>query len=267
MPSHMLTWELAEKLGTTVNNLRGNKFADCFAKQAVREQNQNLPQIDGEAKKSIIEWQLWLAKINAWIGDAQNCKKHKHFPKTDDGVAKKHPLPHEICIFHTIEDFRNLLPKWNWTPNQELYTWVPQCDFVSFPNSFVHISQCNWDKIFSWLKVQKWKPIEGSGTSWLEMAVQAFFAGVKLEDLNTPKSYVNAIQKVINSTAKIDASIQLVPSPRIKKCKANGKTHPMGMIPNFEMFVSPDALKFIATQMLRGRDHTPNSWNFPFPNT
>ena len=267
VPSYMLTWELAEKLGTTVNNLRGNKFADYFAKQAVREQKQNLPQIDGEAKKSIIEWQLWLAKINAWIGGAQNCKKHKNFPKTDDGVAKKHPLPHEICTFHTIEDFRNLLPKWNWTPNQELYTWVPQCDFVSFPNSYVNISQCNWDKIVLWLKVQKWKPIEGSGTSWLEMAVQAFFAGVKLEDLNTPKSYVNAIQKVINSTAKIDASIQLVPSPRIKKCKANGKTHPMGMIPNFEMFVSPDALKFIATQMLRGRDHTPNSWNFPFPNT
>ena len=123
------------------------------------------------------------------------------------------------------------------------------------------------DKVVAWLRVQKWKPNEGSSTSWIEMAAKAYFDGVRLDLLDTPKSFVNAIQKVINSTTKIDPSIKLVPCQRVKKCKANGKTHPMGMIPNFEMFVSPDALKFLAANMLRGRDHCPKSWDFPFPSS
>ncbi len=265
IPHHMLTSELAGRLNTTIEDLRGNKLADYFAKKAVSTQEQD-PVLSSHTKQAIVEWQLWLAKLNAWIGDTQGTKKPRESQGPDEHPHKKHPLPHEICTFHTIDDFRNLLPKWNWEPIQEQFTWVPQCEFVPFPNTYVKITSDNWEKIFMWLKAQKWKQAEGSGTSWLEMAVQAYFAGIRLDNLDTPKSYVNAIQKVINSTAKIDASVQLVPSPRIKKCKANGKTHPMGMIPNFEMFISPIALKFIASQMLRGRDHTPKSWDFVFPN-
>ena len=267
LPTYMLTPELAKNLGTTVDNLVGNKSADCFAKKAVADQKQNLPKIDNEKKTAIIEWQLWLAKINAWLGSTQPPKKKPEPDNQPDVSRRKHPLPHEICTFHPTDDFKFLLPKWNWYPEIEQYTWTPQFPDLPFPNTYVNITPENWDKVVAWLRVQKWKPNEGSSTSWIEMAAKAYFDGVRLDLLDTPKSFVNAIQKVINSTTKIDPSIKLVPCQRVKKCKANGKTHPMGMIPNFEMFVSPDALKFLAANMLRGRDHCPKSWDFPFPSS
>ena len=110
------------------------------------------------------------------------------------------------------KDFRTLteqafiakfLPKWNWYPEIEQYTWTPQFPQLPFPNTYVNITPDNWDKVVAWLRVQKWKPNEGSSTSWIEMAAKAYFDGARLDLLNTPKSFVNAIQKVINSTTKI----------------------------------------------------------------
>ena len=159
-----------------------------------------------------------------------------------------------ICTFHPTDDFKS--PKWNWSPVVEQFTWSPQCEDIPFPHTSVSISPSNWDKVFAWIKQQKWRNTEGVGTSWIEMAAKAYFDGLRLDKLNTPKSYVHAIQKVVNQTAKLDSSIELVPHPSIKRCKTNGKSHPMRMIPNFEMLVTPEALKFVATSMLRGH-HNP----------
>ena len=179
----------------------------------------NQPTIDCETKQSIVRWQLWLAKVNAWLGTTQPQKKKKELPVDNNHGVKKRPLPHEICTYHPVDDFHSLLPQWNWYPRSEEFTWSPQCDDIPFPNTSVSVTPSNWDKVFAWIKHQKWKPCEGGGSSWLEIAVQSYFDGLRLDNLYTPKSYVHAIQKVVNQTAKIDTSIQLTPAMPIKRQK------------------------------------------------
>lgn len=231
-----------------------------YAKEAVAIQKLSLPKIDNK------NWQLWFAKVNARLGATQPEKEKQDPPASENTKTKKSPLPHGICTFHPTDDFKS--PKWNWSPVVEQFTWSPQCEDIPFPHTSVSISPSNWDKVFAWIKQQKWRNTEGVGTSWIEMAAKAYFDGLRLDKLNTPKSYVHAIQKVVNQTAKLDSSIELVPHPSIKRCKTNGKSHPMRMIPNFEMLVTPEALKFVATSMLRGH-HNSASIKFcdiAFPN-
>ena len=72
------------------------------------------------------------------------------------------------------------------------------------------------------------------------------------------------IQKVINQTKKLDATLQLVPGNVEKKCKSNGKTHPIGRVSNAEAYICVKALKTMAAPMLHGADHRPSSWDFNF---
>ena len=121
--------ELADWLGTTADNLRGNKFADLYAKEAVAIQKLSLPKIDDK------NWQLWFAKVNAWLGATRPEKKKQDPPASENTKTKKRPLPHEICTFHPTDDFKSWLPKWNWSPVVEQFTWSPQCEDIPFPHT------------------------------------------------------------------------------------------------------------------------------------
>lgn len=75
--------ELADWLGTTVDNLRGNKFAELYAKEAVAIQKLSLPKIDDK------NWQLWFAKVNARLGATQPEKKKQDPPASENTKTKK----------------------------------------------------------------------------------------------------------------------------------------------------------------------------------
>jgi len=52
----------------------------------------------------------------------------------------------------------------------------------------------------------------------------------------------------------------------IKRQKTNGKTHPTGMVLQHELFVTPQALKYIAVCMFRCKEsRSINYWDFAFP--
>ena len=88
LQSHLITPDITNNLGTMVENLIGNKFADLFAKEEVAAQKISQPTIDCETKQSSVRWQLWLAKVNAWLGSTQSQKKEKEFPVDGNNDVK-----------------------------------------------------------------------------------------------------------------------------------------------------------------------------------
>ena len=62
-----------------------------------------------------------------------------------------------------------------------------------------------------WLLNLKWKQGLNNVTSWIELASEAWHCGVRLSIKNSPKVYMQMIQKVVNQTRKVDDSICLIP--------------------------------------------------------
>lgn len=265
LPDSCVTPQTAFKLGVSFADLVGNRIADKAAKAAAKKQRQIDPDDYQKQVQRIIEWQIWLAKLNAWIGQEQpetGTKSKRHAKPANGDEHTKHVSPHEICVQHHIDHFKALLPRWTWQANLNDYPWKPCCPLIDRPKTQASITLENWQKLFGWLRQQNWRISDDQQTSWIELAVSCLFAGVKLEGVpNTPRIYAQQLMKIVNQIHKLD-TIKIVPGSVIKKCKSNGKTHPMGCIDQCEIFFPDEPKKYLAAKMLRGCDHHLNKWDF-----
>ena len=268
IPESCVTHQVAYNLGISFADLIGNRNADKAAKAAVKPQRQQNPEVYQKKTKQIIAWQIWLAKLNAWIGIDQPdkdiaSKRHAKTSIADNNPKERYISPHEICVQHHINHFKTLLPRWTWQANPNEYTWKPSCPVIPWPKTQAKITPDDWQKLFGWLHQQQWRKGEELQTSWIEIAFSCLFSGVKLEGVShTPKAYAQQLLKIVNQIHKIDASIEIVPGSVTKKCKSNGKTHPIGRIEQCEIFFPDEPKKYLATKMLRGCDHHLNKWDF-----
>lgn len=64
--------------------------------------------------------------------------------------------------------------------------------------------------------------------------------------------YVSLIQKVFNQCSKLPNPPIWLPGKQRKSCKANGKTHPIGLLKWCEILMPVSAMKFLAMRMLHG---------------
>lgn len=72
-----------------------------------------------------------------------------------------------------------------------------------------------------------------------------------LQYLNNLVTYASLIQKVFNRSKLQNPPICL-PGKQRKSCKANGKTHPIGLLKGCEILMPVSAMKFLAMRMLHG---------------
>ncbi len=261
IPIELLTPQIAASRGCDFLDLMCSRKADIAAKRAALQQC-SPKSLENEIRK-ITNWQIWLSRIHAEI--SKDSKAPRLQPQQPD-VARNHVnvLPYQISTVHHTEAFKHLLPKWLWEDDPNTYSWKPSCDTIPFPDSHANISRENWDLISQWMLNLKWKVGPNFNTSSLELASQAWHDGIRLNTRHSPKVYMQMIQKVANQTKKMDSSLSLVPGVVEKKCKSNGKTHPIGRISNAQVYVNDEALKAIAVQMLHGANHMPSLWDTPF---
>ena len=261
IPVEMLTPQVAKERGCNFLDLLCNRKADVAAKRAALKQC--YPSRLENRLRMIKNWQTWLSKIHVEISK-DSAERRNRNPRPIDGNSTYKILPSQISTTHAVDFFKHLLPKWAWEADQESFPWNSTCGIIPYPNSHASISQHDWDVIVAWLLNLKWREGPTLSTSWLELACQAWHDGVRLMNKHTPRVYMITIQKVINQTKKLDATLQLVPGNVEKKCKSNGKTHPIGRVSNAEAYICVKALKTMAAPMLHGADHRPSSWDFNF---
>ena len=131
-PAELITREIALKFNTTIWDILNNRKADYFAKKAV-DRIRKIPKKDIEViHQQIASWQLFLAKVSAFVADTQTepVNLHKGEVPTQQPHQEEFPssafgkiLPHNVHGAHPISVFQDLLPRWEWQPNLVEYTW------------------------------------------------------------------------------------------------------------------------------------------------
>jgi len=100
----------------------------------------------------------------------------------------------------------------------------------------------------------------------MNFACCAYFQGLVLKDVPVqPKTYSTLIQKVFSQCRKLDPPPILFPGDPIKRCKANGKSHPIGLLQGCLVWLPMNAKKFLACKLLHGCTHRSSDWIFDFP--
>ena len=137
---------------------------------------------------------------------------------------------------------------------------------LPFPRILAKISIENWNEIITWSLKLNWKLSDELQTSWIEVSCCAYFQGLNLSEVpSTPQAFATLILKVANQLSKLRPVPKIFPGFFRKACKANGKTHPIGLIQGAELHLPLKARKFLAVQMLHGKTHVLKDWCFPFP--
>ena len=195
IPCHLITPKIAAERGCDFLDLLCNKKADAAAKRAALQQCS--PKFLEDKVRKIKNWQIWLSRIHAFISkDLGDKPLRTQQPIEEVNFIKI--LPYQISIIHPVESFKHLLPRWHWSDDPNTYLWTPSCDMVPFPNTHATVSNEDWDTILHWMLNLKWKQGPNLVTSWLELASQAWHCGVRLSIKQSPKMYMQQIQKVIN---------------------------------------------------------------------
>ncbi len=267
IPLEFITPAYAIAHGFDFCDLYCNRIADEAAKQVLKNESRFSSECDFQTDK-IFLWQKWLSLLHAKIGADYKIDRPRVLGENQnrDCDLKRLPLPHEISTVHDIECFINLLPKWSWLRKEEEFPWIPDTQDIPFPNSHASISETNWNAIVDWSFQQKWKISDNLQTSWIELACCAYFQGLDLVDVpKSPCSYATLIQKVFNQCKKLPNPPIVFPGEASKNCKANGKTHPIGVLKGCELLMPISSMKFLATKMLQGCSHVKKDWMFEFP--
>ena len=266
IPIEFLTPSVAESLGVDFFDLFCNRKADEAAKKVLQDVVYPC-RFDDNFKKQVFQWHTWLSMLHFKMGeDYKPIKKRDLAEHNQNESVKKFPLPHEISSIHDAECFANLLPKWNWFDSRDSFSWSPQIQEIPFPNTLANISPENWDAIVSWGQTLSWKFSDDLQTSWLELACCAYFQGLVLKDVPIqPKTYSTLIQKVFSQCRKLDPPPILFPGDPVKRCKANGKSQPIGLLQGCLVWLPLNAKKFLACKLLHGCTHRASDWCFDFP--
>ena len=264
MPIALITPKLAWENHTTVENIRLNRQADKVAKLALHECNQSFRDV-GKITEEISAWHKWIAMVNSRVSalSKKNPAKIQNMcPQIDfEQVPQTNVAIEDLTVWHQIEAFVKHLPKWTWYPIIEEYTWVP--DFpLQPPGRYATISNADWESGLQFMNQVKWIPDNGK-TSYIELAYEAWFRGVRLCDTNpNPSAYATVFRKICNQASKVSAG-KIIPGPQKSACVSKGKTLPAGFICGSAL-ISTNALKQLAIVVLRGRGQKLKEWEQPF---
>ena len=154
----------AESVGSSWEDISGNRMADKFAKQAIGLFHPSSSQVPSKA--SIIDWQVWLALVNSKLGELSNQDKCVKIPNCgygsldDDSHASKIPkvtcVPSDLTIKHAVESFQEILPKWGWKQTDYNFDWFPSFPKEIALSSYAKISPSNCNTALAFLHGLSW---------------------------------------------------------------------------------------------------------------
>ena len=172
----------------------------------------------------------------------------------DDGVTI-------ACTSH----YARLLPKWEWNLEIDQCGWSSQFLCDNQLKSYADLSQCNWERIVTFLVSLKWKRVDTALTAYVELAYAFWHAGFKLDDLpEPPEAYSKCIRKCVNQALKNSPEMPIVPGVQVAKCKSLGRTLPAGCIFGAIPCLDKRALQLLAFRVLHGRSQYLRDWGVPF---
>ena len=269
IPCEYISNQAAREAGSTWIDIYCNRKADYFAKESVF-QNQNPQSISDNLIDKIMEWQKWLALLNAELSKTETQTESQPAPPAAtpadncDQVARSFVCPHEITIQHTTNDFKRLLPKWCWTPDINDFTWVSHFPDDLDLKSYANISNHDWKLSVSFLKSLKWMEGPSLETAYVELAFYFWFCGHRFQAVDeSPGAYTKVLRKAINQAFKLSEN-PLTPGKQHSKCKCKGRVLPAGTLVGCYPFVEPDALKHLAVHVLHGRPQAITAWECSF---
>lgn len=165
-------------------------------------------------KDKIAKWQVWLAHVNAKLGELSSNENHANSVESHHDFSHDflHPksansiycVPSDMTFEHPIEAFRNLLPKWGWNHTDFAFDWIPSFPDQVVLKSYASTSPNNWKIAVSFLKNLTWDSCSTHKTAYIEIAFEDWYSGVRFEGINaTPKEYPCMIRKCINQCVKL----------------------------------------------------------------
>ena len=266
VPIELISPKLAAANKTTIENIRHNRQADKIAKRAVQMYGKSFRNFNDDHKK-ISDWHLWIAQVNAKVSmlSKQDTSKSPHEQRQVEveGIPQNTIPIEELTQWHSIEAFEKHLPRWTWHPDVTNYTWSSECDPMQPKGRYISITDENWKIGLQYLIGLKWMPNGEGKTSYIELAYDAWFKGVRFETTkNCPSTYATLLRKVCNQACK-SFETRLFPGTQKSGYVSKGKTLPAGFI-TANALISSDALKSLAVDVLRGRGQRLIEWEQPF---
>ncbi len=268
-PIELISEQQARTFNTTWINIARNRKADKYAKLACFHQ---APISDFQKicdQKATIDWQMWITKICALVSETSVGADKKNKP----GKASKSALrnldkeekifPEDLTVFHPVEHFALLLPKWDWFLNPESCTWVPKFDLSTELNSFAKVSQNQWSYALEFFHSISWICEPSKKTAFIEIAYHAWFSGWIFPNIDhNPKAFAVFLRKIVNQSDKLGIIIH--PGTVKAANKSLGKTLPSGYINGASFVFHPKAIKQLAIDVFAGRSQSLSTWSGHF---
>ncbi len=271
-PWFMISQAQAISYHTTVQNIWHNRTADRCAKSCVKKQLASNDRPLFDVIEDAIKWQKWLVHVAVQVAltrldqnetdEAPNFQEN-HIP---DPSSQRDTFPSVVDITpqHPTRVFQYYLPKWNWEPEHDSYTWKSCFPEDLRPSSLASISEGDWSTAIAFFNSLKWCIHEGQKISYIELAYQFHFCNFKFEDANTVSKTTTILRKVINQSFKCSSEHPLIIGSQKSTCISEGKTLPAGYVLGSRPFMMQDALKALAVVLLHGRSHALSKWDTPF---
>ena len=277
-PSHILEdtpWfqisdEAARNYGTNVANIWHNRTADRAAKRAVKKQlvDKEVPfdQICCEA----VQWQTWLVHIAIQVALSRQDSLHslesqcRQVVKTPEPAHDTIPSVFDITPEHPLHVFQFFLPKWDWEPDSNLYTWTSNVPNDCTPTTYATISEANWQTAISFFKSLRWCIDDGMRVAYIELTYQFHHSGFRFEGHDSVAKTTTILRKVINQSTKRFSDFPLFVGQQKAGSISLGKTLPAGHIRGSRPLVAIQALKNLASVVLHGRSEALSLWDTPF---
>ncbi len=256
-------WGRFASVGSTWENICGNRYADKFAKLAVNEA------IAGRTfhppDDSVSRWQAWLAQVNSKLGEISSVETNFPVQNNQIEMTPGETAPSELTIAHPIETLEKILPLWCWKLDQFAFNWKPTFPSDCNLETYASITPTNWKIAIKFLNELTWECKPHHQTAYIEIAFSAWYTGVRFEGISSnPKEYATTFRKCINQAAKLSSLGELVPGPQKAEYKSNGRTIPAGFIQGGWPNISPICLKQLALCFFKGKTQKLGDWGTPF---
>ena len=253
VPSQALTDELANKAGSTRQDIILNRLADNCAKQHIAQLASETRSGLHLMEHDVFARQLWLSQLN------RMCKK-----PANSGTPKGQVSPEPVIQYSA----RQMCPKWPWDISPALFTWQVEIDLNVPFRATSTLTENNFRTFLRFCASLQWRVGDGFACSVFELAVVAFVRGWRFElphgTICTPQAFAS----LIRSGFAFCKQKKFVVAPLLldKRNKSNGKTFPKGAFLGAEAYVENAALDMLARAFAKGAKATPWSWCIPFDN-
>ena len=266
LPVEHISPQVAKDFHTTIENIRWNRKADRVAKQVLFTSNKIFRNTE-DCLAKVSAWHLWIAKVNSRVSELS---KKVNTPQSHNGqcvhvenIPQTFVAIEDLTVWHNVDAFARLLPKWQWFPSHDDFSWRADFPIDTSPSKFVNLTLDDWKVGLDFLTKLSWDPNPSGKTSYIELAYDAWHKGFHFPNTNpNPKCYATVIRKICNQSKKV-SNLALYPGTQKSGCSSRGKTLPAGYI-TANALLSSLALKSLAVVVLKGRSQKLKEWEQPF---